>query len=353
YTRVHNPVDHKIMDLGQNARLIHLKAGEKKVQKLAMYSHLPDFARKMEDFRENHGLRYDLVFSHYWLSGCVATYLQQWWHIPHISMFHTLGALKNATGIGEDESQLRIVTEGDVAKNCHHIIATTERERKELILRYNASPQKITVIPCGVNLERFQPADKETAKLKLGLDDEKIILYVGRIEPLKGVEQLLKAMPYLQNIQGLRLVIIGGDRYGEQEIEKLQKLSLRLHVQDMVTFRGFIKHEQLPYFYSASDACVVPSYYESFGLVVLESLACGTPVVATDVGDLKSIIRQGETGYVVPDNDPQHLADKINLLLSRQLDMESALKIRASVSAFDWSTIAQVVIRELSQVMAN
>ena len=140
----------------------------------------------------------------------------------------------------------------------------------------------------------------------------------------------------------------------KEEIEKLQKLSRELHMQDLITFRGLIKHEQLPYFYSASDACVVPSYYESFGLVALESLACGTPVVATDVGDLKSIIRQGETGYVVTGNNPQDLADKINLLLSRSgQDANLALSIRASVERFSWPNIAEAVIRELSQVMAN
>ena len=163
------------------------------------------------------------------------------------------------------------------------------------------------------------------ARQELGLADGKIILFVGRIEPLKGVEQLLKAMPYLQNIPGLRLVIIGGDEHSQQEIAKLRKLSAELGIQESVTFQGLVKHEQLPYFYSAADACVIPSYYESFGLVALESLACGTPVVATDVGDLKSIIRQGKTGYVVTDNSPRRLADKIALLLSKPPDMESAL----------------------------
>ncbi len=354
FTRVHDPTDPQIVNLGQKARLIHLRAGqEEEIHKLAVYSYLSDFACNLENFRKNNGLQYDLVFSHYWLSGWVGKYLQQWWHVPHVIMFHTLGAIKNAIGIGEDEPELRFVTEIDAAKNCHHIIATTEREKEELIRHYSASPDKISVIPCGVNPGLFQPVDKEMAKRQLGLAGDKIILFVGRIEPLKGVEQLLKAMPYLQNIQGLRLVIIGGDEYSQQEIEKLRKLSRELHIQDLITFRGLIKHEQLPYFYSAADACVVPSYYESFSLVALESLACGTPVVATDVGDLKSIIRQGETGYVVTDNSPQDLADKIVLLLSRTPDMKSALKIRASVSGFDWTDIAEAVIRELSQVVAD
>ncbi|MFC2072585.1 glycosyltransferase [Chloroflexota bacterium] len=355
FTRVHDPRDPQIVNLGQNARLIHLRAGEdEEIHKLAVYSHLPDFACNLENFRKHNNLHYDLVFSHYWLSGWVGKYLQQWWHVPHIITFHTLGAVKNTIGIGEDEPELRIEMERDLSQNCHHIIASTGKEKEDLVRHYGTSLERISVIPCGVNLELFQPVDKETARQQLGFTDDKLILSVGRIEPLKGIDQLLKAMPYLQNGQGPRLVIIGGDEHSQYEMEKLQKLSRTLHIQDSVTFLGLIKQEQMPYFYSAADICVIPSYYESFGLVALESLACGTPVVATDVGDLKSVIHQGETGYVVSDNAPRRLADKIALLLSRPSPgTESTLSIRASVSRFSWPIIAEAAIREFQLVLAN
>ena len=355
YTRVHDPKDRQVYDLGQNTRLIHLKAGnDEAIPKLAVYSYLPDFACNLENFRKSNGLQYDLIFSHYWLSGWVGAYLQQWWNVPHITMFHTLGAIKNTIGIGEDEPELRVKTERDLAQNCHHIIATTENEKENLIVHYGSSPERISVVPCGVNLELFQPMDKELAKQQLGFSDDKIILFVGRMEALKGVDQLLKAMSYLPDTQGLRLVVIGGDEHSQYEMERLQRLSRELHIQDSVTFLGLVKHEELPRFYSAASVCVVPSYYESFGLVALESLACGTPVVTTDVGDLKNIIRQGETGYVVIDNTPRCLADKIALLLSRpSLNTNSALSIRASVSRFSWSNIAEAIIRECRLVLAN
>ena len=355
YTRVHDPNDNQIVKLGQNARLIHLRAGEGEgIHKLAVYCYLPDFACNVENFRKHNGLQYDLVFSHYWLSGWVGGYLQQWWNVPHITMFHTLGAVKNTIGIGEDEPELRIETERDLAGNCHHIIATTEKEKEELILHYGASPERIGVVPCGVNLEQFKPVDKEIAKQQLGFGDDKIILFVGRIEPLKGIDSLIKAMPYLQDTQRVRLVIIGGDEHSQHEIERLWKLSWDLHIQDSVTFLGLIKQEELPCFYSAANACIVPSYYESFGLVALESLACGTPVVATNVGGIKSVIQQGETGYVVIDNTPRRLADKIALLLSKpSLNAKSALSIRASVARFSWSNIAQAIIQECQLVLAN
>jgi len=355
YTRVHDPNDDQIYELGQNARLIHLTAGrDEEIHKLAVYSYLSEFTHNLESFRKRNDLQYDLIFSHYWLSGLVGKYLQQWWNIPHITMFHTLGAVKNTIGIGEEEPELRIEVERDLAQNCHYVIAPTDKEKEELITHYGTLAERIGVVPCGVNLEQFKPIIKENARQRLGFGSGKIILFVGRIDPLKGIDKLIRAIPYLQNIQGLRLVIIGGGEHSQREIEQLRKLVRNLNIQDSITFVGLIKHGQLPYFYSAADACVIPSYCESFGLVALESLACGTPVVATDVGNFRSIIRQGETGYVVADNAPHHLADKIALLLSRpSTDIESAPSIRASVSRFSWSNIAEAIIKECQLVLTN
>jgi len=361
YTRVHDPEDRQIYELNQNVRIIHLRAGgDEEIHKLAVYSYLPDFAGNVESYRRQNNLQYDLIFSHYWLSALAGVYLQQWWHTPHIAMFHTLGAVKKAikedTGLAldEDELKLRVETERDLIQRCHHIIAPTEREKEEFVRHYGASSEKISVVPCGVNLEQFRPLDKAEARKFLGFGDDKIILFVGRIDPLKGIDKLIKALPYLRNIQGLRLLVIGGGEHSQHEIGQLRKLACHLEIEDSVTFMDLVKHEQLPYFYSGADVCVVPSYYESFGLVALESLACGTPVVATDVGDFKNIIREGETGYVVRDNVPQHLADKIALLLSLpRTDEESAESIRATVSKFSWSNIAEAIIRDCRLVLAN
>lgn len=361
YTRVHDPGDRQIYDLCQNAQLIHLRAGEdEEMHKLVVYSHLPDFACNLEEFRKNNSLEYDLIFSHYWLSGVAGAYLQPQWHVPHIAMFHTLGAVKNAIkeeaymSAGDDEPELRIETEKSLVQRCHHIIASTEREKEALVVHYSASPEKISVVPCGVNLEQFKVLDKAQARQYLGLGNGKIVLCVGRIDPLKGVDKLIKSLPYLRGIPGLRLVVIGGGEDSQREIGQLGKLASDLETEDAVTFLGLVKHEQLPYFYNAADVCVVPSYYESFGLVALESLACGTPVVATDVGNHQKIIRQGETGYVVRDNAPRRLADKIALVLAwPNADMESALSIRASVSEFGWSNVAEAVIRDCRSVLAN
>ncbi len=355
YTRVHDPEDAQIVELGQNTRLIHLRAGEDRyINKLVVYSHLPDFACNVENFRKHDDREYDLVFSHYWLSGWVGKSLEQWWSVPHVMMFHTLGEIKNSMGVGEDESELRIKTEELLARDCHHIIATTKKEKEYLVQNYSASPERINVIPCGVNLNLFQPADKKTAKQQLGFDEDKVILFVGRIEPLKGIDQLLRTMPYLENSHQLRLVVVGDGEYDQHEMKRLQKLSHDLHIEDSVTFSGLIKQEELNRFYNAADVCVIPSYYESFGLVALESMACGTPVVTTNVGDLQSIVQQGKTGYVVMDNTPSALASKIDLLLSKPgSDVKYTSSIRASVTRFSWPNIAHEIIKACQETVAS
>ena len=348
YTRAHDPKDDQVVKLSQNVRLIHLKAGEvEDMPKLVHYSYLSDFACSLENFRKQNNLHYDLIHSHYWLSGQVGKWLEGWWNVPCIIMFHTLGMVKNLLEIGEVETELRIETEKELVRNYQRIIAATEKEKKDLIHYYQASPETISVIPCGVNLELFQHIDKKIARQELGLADGNIILFVGRIERLKGIDELLRAMPYLKKRSGLRLLIIGGDGYSQVEVEKLKILSRNLCIQDSISFLGSVPQRELPLFYSAADVCVSPSYYESFGLVALESLACGTPVVATSVGGATSFIRQSETGYVIDDNAPSHLAEKMDLLLSTpKTDAEYASSIRASVEQFNWSNIAEAIIRE-------
>jgi len=353
YTRIHETAHDEIAEIGQNVRLIHLKAGEKEIEKLAIYYYLDDFAHNLENFRKQNGPRYDLIHSHYWLSGLTGKRLQQWWGIPHVMGFHTLGAVKNAIGIGEGEPDLRITAEKELVRDCQRIIASTMKGKKDLIDYYDASPETISVIPCGVNLDLFRPIGRETARCYLGLKEERIILFVGRIIPLKGIDNLVKAMSYLERKEGIKLIVIGGDEHSQTEVERLKNLSRSLKIQESVSFLGRVKHEILPFFYSAANLCVVPSYYESFGLVVLESLACGTPVVATKVGGAESVIRHGETGYVVRNNDSCHLADKIALLLSTPNGATDVGTVRASVVNYGWSNITEAILAEYRSLLRD
>ena len=160
YTRFHNPKDRQMIALGKNVRLIHLKAGKNgDINKLAIYPHLTEFFYGLKRFKKDKGFHYDLVHTHYWMSGKVGNWIQSSWDVPHILMFHTLGAVKNITGIGEEEPELRVATEKQLMKSCDRIIASTDREKEELIRYYDASPETIGVVPCGVNLDLFQPVD--------------------------------------------------------------------------------------------------------------------------------------------------------------------------------------------------
>ncbi|MGQ9573093.1 MAG: glycosyltransferase [Dehalococcoidia bacterium] len=355
YARAHDPTDDQIVELGENARLIHLEAGEvEDIHKLAVYSYLADFLCELDAFTARRGLHYDLIHSHYWLSGWLGRCVQRWWDVPHITMFHTLGEVKNAIGIGEDEPELRLRAERELARHCQRIIVATEREKQDLLRYYDAPADTITVIPCGVNLDLFQPQDKGIARRRLGFNDDAIILFVGRVDPLKGIDRLLAAMTYLEKRHGCRLVIVGGDDNGKAEVESLRRLADELDIQDSVTFVGAVRQEELPWYYSAAQVCVIPSYYESFGLVALESLACGTPVVATAVGGMESVVREGETGFIVRNNAPSCLADSIAALLSKPNGgAHPPASTRASVLGYGWGNIAEAIIREYRLVLGD
>ncbi|MBI2853272.1 MAG: glycosyltransferase [Chloroflexi bacterium] len=355
FTRVHDSDYEPVSEMGSNARLIHLPAGEDlEIDKLALFDYLPDFVRNVETFRRHNRLQYDLIFSHYWLSGHAGQLLNRQWCVPHVIMFHTMGAVKNTFAVGEPEPELRIETERKLTHDCDYVITATQQEKKAVIRHYGARPEQVRVIPCGVNPEIFRPIDKVAAKVKLGLNGSKVILCVGRIEPLKGIEQVLRAIPHLPEVKGAKLLVVGGDEQSRSEISRLRRLARDLQIGDSVTFLGLVKQDELPYYYSAADVCVSPSYYESFGLVSLESLSCGTPVVATDVGAARSIIRSEEAGYIVADNSPHRLAGKIALLLSRPNDDPSSISnIRSSVSQFSWARTADGVNRVCQEALAD
>jgi D-inositol-3-phosphate glycosyltransferase len=353
YTRIHDPEDRQIYSLGRGARLIHLKAGKVgDLDKMDIYNYLPEFAGNLEEFRRRESVSYDLIFSHYWLSGCVGEVMQGWWHVPHMIMFHTLGAVK--ASFGQMEPELRIRSERRLVRECQRVIAATVKEKDILVGSYGTSPGAVRVIPCGVNLELFRPLEKRRARARLGLNGDKIILFVGRLEPLKGIDRLLRAVSSLRGEETCRLVIIGGDTRSQGEMNRLKALSARLRIQDLVDFPGRVNQERLPLYYSAADVTIVPSYYESFGLVALESLASGTPVVSNDVGDIQNIIQPGVTGYVVEGGSISGLAEKIGRLLSGKSSVsKSADEIRASVIGYRWSLVAQKINRECQELAAE
>lgn len=325
-------VPHVLHDLGCGNRIVHIPAGpETPLPKEELFNHIDTFTSNIQDFANQKEIRYDVVHSHYWLSGLAALKLREKWDVPVIHMFHTLAHLKNqiAKNPAEMEGKLRISSERRIVKDTDALVAATPTEQEQLLEYYGAEAKKITVLPPGVDLKRFYPIPQDEAKAVIGIpSNEKVILYVGRIEPLKGIDNLLKAIAFLRKADVLAtcphyVAIIGGDpdkprEFLDQEMRHLQDLNQRLGLDDMVVFLGKKDQDSLPYYYSASEVVVMPSHYESFGMVALEAMACGTPVIATRVGGLQHLVQNEITGLSVPDDDPKTLSEQLMRALCKE-----------------------------------
>ena len=269
-------------------------------------------------------------------------------------MFHTLGAVKNSTAVGKPEPELRVAVEKEIMRNCQRIIVPTRGEKKRLLSYYPVETDKIGIVPCGVDLNLFRPIDKMTARRTLGLKpDETILLYVGRFDPLKGLNRLLEAMVHLNNRHHrLRLMIVGGDGKQAPEYQDLLNYAKIFGIDDRVIFSGRVEQNHLPPYYGSADALVIPSYYESFGLVGLEALACGRPVVSTPVGAMEGIIARDKTGLLIQNSSPQNLARGIESIISDGW-VAPAHKIRESVLGYSWSAVASAIIEEYKHMVTQ
>lgn len=333
-------------------RVIHVPAGPMRALSPDDISpYLGDFAACVCKMARSQRQSYDLIHSHYWLSGLVGHHLSEHWRVPLLHMYHTLGHMKNliAQQRGEFASRERITGETYVAHTADRLIAATPAEEAQLVNLYGADARKIRVIPPGVDLSRFEPMPMMEAKLAVGFTPRcRVILFVGRIEPLKGIDSLLRAIAILRErtpdaLKDVHVAIIGGDPNADQldaEMLRLQTIHSELDLRSLVTFLGAKDQEILPAYYAAADMVVMPSHYESFGMVGLEAMAMGTPVIASRVGGLAHLVQDGVIGYLVPPHTPEALAERIHHLLSdedhrRQLGRQA----QRYAQQFGWSQI--------------
>jgi D-inositol-3-phosphate glycosyltransferase len=365
YTRSQDEhVPHVLHDLGYGNRVVHIPAGpEIPLPKEELLSYLPAFTQGIQDFVKNKGLHYDLIHTHYWLSGIAGQELKQAWGAPVVHMFHTLGLMKQrvARVPGEAEGDYRIEGEREVLRNADRIIAATQAELAQLQWLYQCDIRKITIIPPGVDLSHFYPIPQDEAKEYIGIPPcDQMLLFVGRIEPLKGIDTLIKAIALL-NQEGLFvcLSLIGGENENDPEqvnveMSRLKAVREQAGMNDLVAFLGKRDQDTLPYYYSAAEAVVVPSFYESFGMVALEAMACGVPVVASQVGGLAFLVQDGVTGLTVPVDEPEALAERL-LLLLKDADMRKKMGEQAAKFAQDygWEKIAQRVISVYNELLGN
>jgi len=267
---------------------------------------------------------YDLIHSHYWLSGQVGWLAKERWGVPLIHSMHTLGKVKNAAlALGDDpEPTARLVGEDQVVDAADRLIANTDQEASELVRLYGADPERVSTVNPGVDLDRFRPGDKKAARESVGLPaDAVVLLFVGRIQPLKAPDVLLRAAAELiarePDRRGkLVVAVVGGPSgSGLAEPTHLHRLARRLGIADVVRFVKPVDQTRLADWYRAADVAVVPSYSESFGLVAIEAQACGTPVVAARVGGLATAVADGRSGLLVAGHDPGDYASAVTRLL--------------------------------------
>ena len=350
-------------DLGYGNRVVHIPAGpETFLPKAELMDYTDQFAEGIMAFAEQKGIHYDLVHAHYWLSGKAGAVLKEAWGVPMLQMFHTLGLMKQRIGRTpeEREGEYRVRGEKSVMDAADRIIAATAAECAQLESLYGVNHQKVDIIPPGVDVHHFYPIPQDEAKDAIGIPaKDRMALFVGRIEPLKGVDTLIKAMAIVkQTCKSFRcphyLVIIGGDPEGENdslsaEMRRLQTLCQEMGLDEVVVFLGKRGQSTLPYYYSAAEVLVMPSHYESFGMVALEAMACGTPVIASRVGGLAFLVKDGETGYFVPSQDPQALAERLRLLfVNHELRASFGANAAEYAQDFRWEVIA-AQIKEVYQ----
>jgi D-inositol-3-phosphate glycosyltransferase len=336
-----------VLSLHKNSRLISLnRFSDSLLGNNDFFHALPLISGAIQHFCNRENNRYDIIHSHYWLSGRLGNLLQEKWSLPHVTMFHTLGLLKDEAARKEIESEGRIIQEKRVVDECHKIIAPTALEKQHLVKNYAVEDNKITVIPGGVDTKLFQIGDQQEARLELGINnDDSILLYVGRFAPLKRIDLLISTLPFLNEKNNVKLLIIGGGGSDDPYCQDLIRLVKKSELADSVNFIGNVSHHKLPLYFNAADLSVLPSYYESFGLVCLESLACGTPVVAGDTGIMASILDGRINGRAVPDLYQENLAAVIKEFLpQKRTDASIKEKIRSSVLRFSWENAAAATI---------
>jgi D-inositol-3-phosphate glycosyltransferase len=359
FTRSQDTDQPHVVQVNPFFRVIHVLAGpESPVPKKQLISYLPEFIENYHHFVAEQGIQYDLLHCHYYLSGLAGMEIQRraGKHLPMLMTFHTLALMKNLVARDEleKEEKARIEAEFELVRAADAIIAPSESDKHYLQYLYSAAEGKVVVIPPGVDVANFKPMDQQMAKIFLGIDPcDQIILFCGRIEPLKGIDMLLYAMKIMvEQNPALRvcLWIIGGDvsqqpEQWSKELQKLEKLRALLKLASVVHFAGQQPQEILPYYYNAADVVVMPSHYESFGMAAAEAMACGVPVITTNVAGISSLIDDRHDLLLTSVNNPLLLARQMaNLLGNLEARASISRRVHQTVQDLNWQQIASRIL---------
>jgi D-inositol-3-phosphate glycosyltransferase len=356
FTRKSSPYDATIVQHAPHCRTIRLTAGpEAYIPRDELFQYMPEFVEALQKFQQKEGTNYPLAHTNYWMSGWVGMELQRRQNIQLIHTYHSLGAVKyQSVSDIPAIAQTRLDVEKQILEQAHCVVATSPQELDDLETLVSRIG-KIDVIPCGTDVSTFRPISKADARKRLGISaKEKVVLYVGRFDKRKGIETLVRATAELRSQleqgeeidpQHLKLLIVGGSDPQEAdgaERRRIEEIVSELDLAANTDFVGMVGHDRLALYYTAADVCAIPSHYEPFGLVAIEAMACGTPVVASNVGGLKFTVISEETGLLVPPQNVSEFARAIGRILT---DEVWARKIRRQASTrvqenFSWTGVA-------------
>lgn len=318
--------------------VVHVTAGPLDLAKEQLVEVVDEFADGVaKDLAER---PVDALHANYWLSAVAAHRLKHELDLPLVATFHTLARVKADAGDAESEARER--AEVEVIGCCDAICASNPVEADQLVSFYGAASERIELVPPGVDHAFFSPGDRRGARVALGLDDRPTVLFVGRIQPLKGLAIAVRTLAELRAADA-RLVVVGGPSGsdGPAELERVLELVGALGLTDRVCFVDPTPHHLLSTYYRAADVVVVPSRSESFGLVALEAAACGIPVVAAAVGGLRTLVEDGETGFLVESREPAEFAERVDDLLAVPALAEGMGRTAAErARRYSWSTTA-------------
>lgn len=349
----------------KGSRVIRIPIGPpQSIQKEKMIGNLKDIADWIPEFQIKHGLHYKLVHSHYYLSGAVGIHMKDTWGIPLVHTFHSLGAIKEEIlGSGNHNPGTRQKIEKMICSKADRIIAANSQEKADLIEIYQVDPELISIIPWGVNLKLFQPLPQSESRKDIAFpEDVFLITYVGRLEEKMGLDTLLKAIQLVDNPE-VQAVIVGGPPSGKpflsrtelsrEPFQKYIDLVDEYGLEKQITFTGGKPQEQLSKYFSAGDITVVPSLYDPVGLTAIEALACGSSVIASRVGGLPSTVQENRVGALFDPQNPEQLAEKINLIYEQPM-INKELRKNARPYAeenFNWKSTAKSVVRVYQELI--
>ncbi len=345
YTRAQRRGAPRVVDVEPGFRVVHLPVGPPApVSKDDLVDLVDDLADATLDHITHTDASYDSLHANYWISGAVGHRLKHDLDLPLAVTFHTLAKVKAEAGV-DDDAPIRLEVESQVIDCSDLVCASTDEERAQLVQLYGAQGDRVEIVPPGVDHELFSPGgpdDRARARASLHVGGSPVLLFVGRIQPLKGADVAVRCLAELEH-RDATLLVVGGPSGGggDAELQRLHDLARELRVHDRVRFVAPQPHERLQTFYRAADACIVPSRSESFGLVALEAAACGTPVVAAAVGGLKSLVDHRRTGFLVGSREPVAFARAVDALL-RDPDraMQMGVDAHAGSRRYSWSITA-------------